>query len=342
MDTMISSVAGNGNQGYSGDGDLATDSTMDNPFHVEIDRAEQFLYFADCFNFRVRRVNLHTGIIENFAGVGTQGHSGDGGLAKLAEIDEIYAVQVDSNGDVYICQRFNPSIRKIDGSTGIITTVAGTGQPGSGDDNVIATESELMEPNDCVLDHQGALLIADVKDQKVRKLNLKTGLITTFAGTGVKEHTGDGGLASTAGIHGARAICVDSLGNTYICEREGNTVRRVDKSGTITTVAGTGEKGYTGDHGPSIEAEFNGPKAIRCDQFGNVIIVDTENHAVRIADVSTGKISTVAGGSVGPHGDGGDPLEAGLARPHGAITGRDGSMYIADSENHRIRLVKRR
>ena len=115
--------------------------------------------------------------------------------------------------------------------------------------------------------------------------------MSTFAGTGEKVHNGDGGKASEAGIFGARAVCVDGRGNTYICEREGNTLRRIDADGIITTVAGTGAKGYTGDGGPAIDCEFNGPKAIRCDADGNVLIVDTENHAIRKYDAATGIIS---------------------------------------------------
>ena len=136
-----------------------------------------------------------------------------------------------------------------------------------------------------------------------------------------------------------RLFC-DGRGNTYICEREGGSLRKVDSSGIITLIAGNGEKGYSGDGGPAIDAVFNGPKAIRCDSSGNVLVVDTENHAIRRIDVSTGIIDTVAGGRRGPEGDGGDALQAGLARPHGIVTDSRDAMYIADSENHRVRLVR--
>jgi DNA-binding beta-propeller fold protein YncE len=340
MNKKILTVVGDGNQGYSGDGGLSLRSQMDNPFHVELDPSGRFLYFADCFNFRIRKADLTTGIVENFAGTGNQGHSGDGGSALQADIDEIYAIQVDQNGDVYICQRFNPSIRKIDYATGIISTVAGTSIAGSGGDGIPANISPMIEPNDCVLDGKGGLLIADVQDQKVRLLDLQTGIISTFAGTGNKEHTGDGGPVAEAGIFEARAICVDKKGNTYICEREGNTIRRVDGNGVITTVAGTGETGYQGDGGPAAEALLNGPKAIRCDLDGNVLVVDTENHCIRLIDTSANTISTVAGGSEGPHGDGGPATDAGMARPHGVVAGLSGEFYVADSENHRVRMVK--
>lgn len=340
MNWTITSIAGNGEQGYAGDGGAATNATMDNPFHVDIDQSRGLLYIADCFNYCIRQVDMKTGAIITFAGTGETGHSGDGGPATKAQLDEIYAIQVDSNGDVYIVQRFNPTIRKIELATGIITTVAGNATVGHSGDGGPATEAQMKEPNDIILDGKGGLLIADVQDQRVRRLDLDSGIITTFAGTGEFAHNGDGGPAIEADIFGARAICVDGKGNTYICERGGNTLRRVDASGIITTIAGTGEKGYTGDGGPAIDAEFNGPKAIRCDNDGNILVVDTENHCIRKVDVSSGIVTTVAGGHVGPEGDGGDALKAGMARPHGIVVDNAGAFYVADSENHRVRVVR--
>lgn len=339
MVAIIQSIVGTGEQGYSGDGGPAKNATMDNPFHVDIDPYGQYLYIADCFNFMVRRLQLETGILECFAGDGSQGHSGDGGYATDASIDEIYAIQVDKSGNVYICQRFNPSIRLIDKNSGEINTVAGTGEKGSGEDGIAATESAMMEPNDCALDKDGNLLIADVQDQRVRKFNPITGLITTIAGNGAKEHSGDGGPAEKAGIFGARAVCTDKSGNIYICEREGNTIRKIDSQGIISTIAGTGEKGYKGDGSDARNALLNGPKAIRCDNEENVLIVDTENHAIRKINSENNVIDTIAGGILGPGGDGGPATEAGLARPHGVVTDSSGKSYIADSENHRIRTI---
>ena len=340
MTTSITSIVGNGEQGFSGDGGPAALATMDNPFHVEFDPLYRWLYIADCFNYAIRRLDMQTGELTSFAGTGESGHTGDGGPATEAKIDEIYAIQVDANGDVYILQRFNPSIRKIDIATGVISTVAGDTTVGYGGDGGPAIQAQMREPNDCILDGEGGLLIADIQDQRIRRLDIASGMINTFAGTGEKEHTGNGGLAIDAGIFGARAVCVDGRGNTYVCEREGNTLRRIDSDGIITRVAGTGATGYSGDGGPAIDCEFNGPKAIRCDGDGNVLIVDTENHAIRKYDASSGIITTVAGGHEGPDGDGGPAVGAGLARPHGVVVDGDGAMYIADSENHRIRVVR--
>ena len=132
---------------------------------------------------------------------------------------------------------------------------------------------------------------------------------------------------------------MDSRGNTYIAEREGNGVRKVDASGVMSTVAGTGERGYTGDGGPAIAADWGAPKAIRCDAQDNIIVVDTENHAIRKIDPTTGIVTTIAGGHLGGDGDGGPATSAGLDRPHGCGIASNGSIYIADSNNHRVRVV---
>jgi streptogramin lyase len=193
-------------------------------------------------------------------------------------------------------------------------------------------------------------LIADVSDWRLRRLDLKSGTIATFAGTGRpagknkidRKEIGDGGPAAKAVVIGARAVCVDGKGNTYICEREGNAIRKIDAAGTIHTVAGTGASGYGGDGGPALQATFKGPKGVRCDRQGNVYVVDTENHAIRKLDVKSGTVNTVAGGHRGSDGDGGDATGAGLDRPHGCVVGDDGTMYIADSNNHRVRVVRPR
>ena len=226
----------------------------------------------------------------------------------------------------------------MDGATGIISTIAGTGEPGYGGDGGPGTLAQLREPNDCYLDGRGGLLIADIQDQRIRRLDLDTGIITTFAGNGEKVRAGDGLPATQASILGARAVCMDGIGNTYIAEREGNGVRKVDTSGIMSTLAGTGERGYTGDGGPAIAATWGAPKAIRCDAAGDVIVVDTENHAIRRINAE-GIVTTIAGGHLGGNGDGGPATAAGLERPHGCGIGPDGTLYIADSNNHRVRAV---
>ena len=336
----IQTIAGTGEPGYSGDGGPAGRALLREPFMCDFDRQGN-LYFSEARNHTVRRVDLATGVITTVAGTGAEGYSGDGGPAVSATLNQIYALIIDANNDIYVVDRLNAAVRRIEAATGIITTVAGTGEPGYSGDGGPGNMAQLREPNDVFLDGRRGLLIADIQDQRVRRLDLATGIITTFAGNGEKERAGDGGPAKQAGILGARAVCMDSKGNTYICEREGHGVRKVDANGMMSTFAGTGERGYEGDGGPAITATWNGPKAIRCDLQDNIIVVDTENHAIRRIDATTGTVTTIAGGHQGGDGDGGNATEAGLDRPHGCGVDGQGNIYIADSNNHRVRVVGR-
>ncbi len=335
----IRTVAGTGDKGYAGDGGLATQARMSEPFMCAFD-PQGHLYVAEATNHCIRRIDASTGVVTTVAGTGSLGYSGDGGPATQATLNQPYALQVDTNGDIYIVDRLNAVIRKVEAATGRITTVAGTGTPGSGGDGGPGTHAQLREPNDCFLDGRGGLLIADVQDQRIRRLDLHMGLITTFAGTGDKARAGDGGPATAASIYGARAVCMDRLGNTYICEREGNGIRKVDAQGIMSTYAGTGERGYSGDLGPARSATWGSPKAIRCDQDNNLLVVDTENHAIRLIDAATEVVTTIAGGRRSGAGDGGPAIAAGLDRPHGCDVDALGRLYIADSNNHRVRVVE--
>jgi hypothetical protein len=341
----IDTIAGNGQKGYAGDGGPAPPALLDQPFHCDL--AGQFLYIAEAGNHCVRRLDLKSGTLTTVAGTGKPGYTGDNGPATRATLNEPYAVVADG-ADLYIVDRLNAAVRKVEGKTGIITTVAGTGVKGFSGDGGPGNKALLREPNDCCLDGKGGLLIADVSDWRIRRLDLKAGTIATFTGTGRpsgkkkidRKEIGDGGPAAKAVLVGARAVCVDGKGNTYICEREGNAIRKVDTAGNIHTVAGSGASGYSGDGGPALQATFKGPKGVRCDRQGNVVVVDTENHAIRRMDTKAGTIRTVAGGRRGPGGDGGSATDAGLDRPHGCVIAEDGTLYIADSNNHRVRVVR--
>lgn len=337
----IDAPVGTGAAGDSGDGGPAARAQLNNPFDVAFD-ARGNLYLSDTFNHRIRRVDARTGVITTIAGTGQKGFSGDGGPATQARLDEPYGVVVASDGTVYFADRLNGRVRRVDGQTGVITTVAGDGSGKFHGDGGPAAEAGLVEPNGVALDGQGNLYIADVAGHRIRRVRLETGQIATFSGSGKPQHSGDGGPASEASIHGARAVEVGPDGTVYILEREGNTLRAVDfASGRIRTIAGTGAKGFQGDGGPATAATFHGPKELAVDGKGNVFIVDTENHAIRRLDAQSGQITTVAGdGQRGGTGDGGAARAARLDRPHGVAVAADGSVWIGDTGNHRIRRVQ--
>jgi len=297
------------------------------------------LFVAEAKSHTVRRVDKASGVVTTVAGNGESGYSGDGGPGNQATMQEPYSLQVDGNGDVYVVDRLNAVVRKVDGSTGIITTVAGTGEVGYSGDGGPGNQAMLREPNDCFLDGKGGLLIADIQDQRIRRLDLASGIITTIAGNGEKERSGDGKPALDASFLGSRAVCMDSKGNTYVAEREGNGVRKIDANGIMSTVAGTGERGYEGDGGPALTATWGSPKALRCDAQDNIVVVDTENHAIRVVNADTGIVTTIAGGRLGGEGDGGPATEAAMDRPHGCGIDDQGNIFVADSNNHRIRVV---
>ena len=339
---IITTAAGTGEPGFGGDGGPATEALLNSPFDVGFDPAGN-LYFSDTLNHRIRRVDGRTGIIATVAGNGAAGYFGDGGPATAASFNEPYGIAIDHNGNIYVADRHNHCVRRIDGVSGIVTTVAGTGAAGYAGDGGPAARARLVEPNGLGLDSaQQYLYIADVADHRVRVVDLADGSIATFAGTGEPAHTGDGGPATAAGVFGARAVKAAPDGTVFILERQGSTLRAVDPdAGVIATVAGTGARGYSGDGGPAADAVFDAPKEFTLDPGGDILIVDTENHAIRRIYRRTGIVETIAGGRRGAEGDGGAATAAGLGRPHGAVVGPDGAIYIGDTENHRIRKLSR-
>jgi DNA-binding beta-propeller fold protein YncE len=336
---IITTMAGTGIAGFAGDGGPATRARLNGPFDLGFDVAGN-LYFSDTFNHRLRRIDAGSGMILTCAGSGEPGYSGDGGPAVRARLNEPYGIALDNKGNLYIADRHNHCVRRVD-PAGVITTFAGNGTAGFGGDGGPAAAAQMVEPNGLALDPaQARLFIADVGDHRVRVVDLASGTIATFAGTGAAEHSGGGGPAVAAGIHGARAVKLAADGTVYILERQGSTLRRVDpQSGVIATVAGTGARGYAGDGGPALAAVFDAPKEFTLDRDGNPLIVDTENHAIRRVDLSDGTVVTIAGGRRGSGGDGGPAELAGLDRPHGVAIGPDGAIYIGDTNNHRIRKL---
>ena len=341
-DWIITTAVGTGEKGFAGDGGPANAALLNGPFDVAFDAAGN-LYFSDTFNNRIRRVDARSGTISTVAGNGDKGYSGDGDPATEASLNEPYGIALDRAGNILIADRLNRRVRRIDAASGIITTLAGTGEAAYSGDGGPAARAGLAEPNGLAFDAgQRHLYVTDVADNRVRVIDLSTGTIATFAGTGAAEHSGDGGNASAAGTFGARAVKVGADGTVYILERQGSSLRAVDPaSGIITTIAGTTARGYGGDGGPALAAVFDAPKEMAIDRDGSLLIVDTENHAIRRIDRATGIISNIAGGRQGTSGDNGPATAAGLDRPHGAVVGPDGAIYIGDTNNHRIRKVMR-
>jgi sugar lactone lactonase YvrE len=339
---IISTVAGTGAQGYAGDGGAATQALLNNPFDLAFDPGGN-LCFSDTYNHCIRRIDKRTGIITTIAGTGQQGFSGDGGPAAEALMNQPYGIVIDRSGNIYVADRLNQRVRRID-TAGVITTLAGDGSGKFSGDGGPSMRAGLAEPNGLALDRDHrCLFIADVADNRVRAVDLGTGVITTFAGTGNGRHAGDRGPATDADVFGARAVALAPDDSLYVLERQGSSLRRV-RNGIIETVAGTGARGYEGDGYDARHAVLNAPKEMAVDSDGNVFIVDTENHAIRLIDAQSWVVTTIAGnGEAGPGGDGGAARSASLARPHGAVVGPDAVVYIGDSENHRVRkLVRQR
>jgi streptogramin lyase len=335
---IIGTAAGTGEQGRGGDGGPAIAAKLNNPFDLAFD-PDGNLNFSDTFNHRLCAVDARSGVIRTIAGTGERGFSGDGGPATAAMLNEPYGVVVDTDGNIFFADRMNRRVRKVD-TKGAISTVAGDGSGKYSGDGGPAAVAGLGEPNGLAL-KDGKLYIADVADHRVRVVDLNTGTIATFAGTGDARHDGDGEPAVKAGIFGARAVAFAPDGSLYVMERQGSCIRRIE-DGIIYTVAGTGARGYAGDGGNAREAVFNAPKEMAVAPNGDIFVVDTENHAIRMIDAATWTIRTIAGnGAAGPGGDGGPAELAGLARPHGAVVAPNGAVYVGDSENHRVRVLTR-
>ncbi|HTB12228.1 MAG TPA: hypothetical protein VK752_11680 [Bryobacteraceae bacterium] len=325
----ITTLAGTGSAGFAGDTGPATSALLDQPNGITLDSAGN-LYIADYLNARIREIS--SGVITTVAGDSILGFAGDNGAALSAELDDPVGAAVDSSGNVYITDEANNRIRKV--SSGVITTVVGTGKAGYVD-NVAATSGELNDPLGIAVDSSGNLYIADRSNNRVRKVS--GGIITTVAGTGTQGSGGDNGPATSANLNLPAAVAVDSSGNLYISEAGGNRIRKVS-NGTITTIAGTGKAGYSGDNGPATSAQLNDPIGIALDSAGNIYVADHTNYVIR--KISNGVITTIAGSNVaGLSGDGGSATTAQLDNPYGITVAANGNVYFSDAANNRIRML---
>ncbi len=335
---LIETIAGSGKQGFSGDGGPASGAELDNPFGV-VRGPDGALYFCEYTGQRIRRIGVD-GVLTTIAGTGVAGFTGDGGPALEGTFNKPHEIRFDANGDLYIVDMVNHAVRKIEMKTGILKTIAGTGEPGYSGDGGPAVKAQLKQPHSIQFGPEGDLYICDIGNHVIRKLDHETGIISTFAGTGKAGDTPDGSPIVGTPLRGPRSLDFDKAGNLWLATREGNQVFKFDlKAGKIHHIAGTGKGGFTGHGGPAVEATLSGPKGISVDEAGNVWLADCESHSIRMIDATTGRIELIAG--TGTKGDGadGDPLRCEMARPHGVYADPNGGIYIGDSEAHKIRVL---
>lgn len=342
----ISTVAGTGEKAFGGDGGPATAAKLDNPFGVIVG-PDGDIYFTDTGNHAVRKISRKTGAIATVAGTGGKsGYAGDGGPATEAHCYEPYEVRFHRNGDLYWVEMRNHIVRRLDGRTGLVHTVAGNGQAGFSGDGGPATAAQLKQPHSIQFDAAGeGLYICDIGNHRIRRVDLKTGLIDTWCGSGRAEPTPDGARVSAeTPLKGPRALDIDPNGDFWLALREGNQVFRIDmKARTLHHVAGSGAKGFD-PSGPAQTAKLSGPKGVAVSPDGKLIyLCDTESHTVRAIDLRNDPptLDVVAGdGQKGDGPDSPDPLKCRMARPHGVgVDPVTGDLYIGDSETHKVRKV---
>ena len=329
----VSTLIGTGTAGYS-------DQQVNNPYGLALG-PDDALYFCDLDNQRIRRIDLRTRKTTTVAGNGQRGYAGDGKPAVEASLNMPHEIQFDAAGHLYIAERDNHVIRKVDAKTGIISTHAGTGTAGFSGDGGAASAAQLRQPHSIAVDPtRRFLLICDIGNHRIRRVELATGLIDTVAGTGERLPTPDGAALKGTPLNGPRTMAFDAAGDWYLALREGNALYRIDaKSQTLHHVAGTGEQGYAGDGGQARQAKLSGPKGLAVGRDA-LYVADTENHVIRAVDLRTGVIRTVLG--TGQRGDGpeSDPRQCALSRPHSLLVHPRGSLYVGDSEAHRIREIR--
>jgi streptogramin lyase len=332
---VISTVAGTGTAGRSGDGGLGKYATLNGPFGVVADPSSH-VYIADRLNNIVRRIT-DDGRIVTWAGTGAAGYSGDGGAATAAMLNNVTGLACDGNGMLYIADKSNHRVRMVT-EDGRIVTIAGTGAAGYGGDGGPATAAMLANPFGVAVDQAGNVYIADQGNDRVRKIDAH-GIISTVAGNGTAGYGGDGGPATSAMLHGAYGVAVDYAGDLYIADVDNERIRKVDKAGIISTFAGMGTGGYSGDGGPATAAELYEPIGVATDYTGIVYIADAWNSRIRKVD-RDGTITTVAGvGIAGDGGDGGLADRASLRLPYGIAAGSFGDLWVGDYGNNKVRHI---
>ena len=367
-DGILHTLAGDGVPGDRGDGGPALEARLNGPHDLALDRQGN-IYFSDLLNQTYRRIDHATGIITRVAGSGRTGRGGDGGLATVAELDTTSGVAIDHGGNIFISSEWANTIRRIDADTGIIDTIAGLNarhypsesenirpslqgvqgttfgwepEPslkGYHGDGGPASEAAFHHPEHLAFDSVGDLYVCDNSNNRVRKIDMVSGIITTVLGNGQPASNGDGGPAVEASTNMPDAICIDTNDNLYVAEKHGFRVRKVDAAtGTVTTLVGTGNPGYGEEGLPGGKTACNSCESgLWADPDGTVFWSDCSGR-VRRYDGRTGIVTTVLGG-IGV-GDGGPASEAFLSGPGGISVGPDGEVYFADIWNQRVRVIR--
>ncbi|APZ94767.1 hypothetical protein [Fuerstiella marisgermanici] len=334
----VKTIAGNHTDGFSGDGGPAVDAAVSQPFGVVIG-PDKALYVCQVGSHVVRRIDMQTHTITTVAGTGEPGYSGNGGPATAAKLNEPYEVRFDKSGNMFFVEMINNIVRRVDAKTGVISLVAGTGEKGFSGDGGPAVKATFHRPHSIALDNSGNLYICDIGNHRVRKVELASGIVTTFSGTGERKPTPDGAKTSGTPLDGPRALDFDGKHSLILALREGNAVYRMDlQHGTLHHLAGTGKNGYTGDGGPAKMAKLSGPKGVALGPNGDIYLADTESHTVRVIRADSGNIETIVGDGKKGDGPDGDPLKCRMDRPHGVFVDDAGKVYIGDSSNHRVRV----
>ncbi|MGY4998852.1 NHL domain-containing protein [Streptomyces sp. 900105245] len=333
--SSISTVAGTGVAGFSGENEPAVSAQLHRPYGIAVDSTGT-LYFSDHSNHRIRKITTD-GRISTVAGTGGAGYSGDGGPAGSAQVNWPRAMAVDSAGAVYITDTNNHRVRKIT-ADGKICTVAGTGVAGFSGDGGPAVDARLHTPLGIAVDSNGVLYITDHGNHRIRRVTTD-GKITTVAGNGVAAFSGDDGPAISARLNAPHGLAMDGAGGLYIADYGNHRVRKITADGKISTVAGKGVAGFSGDGGPAASAQLNGPVDVVVDSTGTLYVSEYNNHRVRKI-TADGQISLFAGNGVAAFGGDGGPADAArLYNPFGLAVDCVDTLYIADFVNNRIRRI---
>ena len=332
---IISTFAGSGVQGNTGDGGLATSARLTSPYQMCLDPAGDILV-ADYSGNRIRKITP-AGMISTFAGTGASSSTGDGGQAAAASINAPNGIACDTSGNVYIAEEHGIRVRKVN-AAGVISTFAGTGVQGYAGDGGLATSAGFVLPEGVAVDTSGNVYIADAYGNRIRKVNT-AGIISTFAGTGTGGYNGDGLQATVTTLSTPYAVLPDNAGNVYISDSSNNRVRKVNAGGIVSTYAGNGSSAFAGDGGQATSASISGALGITLDSAGNLYIADQNNYRIRKV-TAAGVISTVAGNGIqGYSGDGGLATAAEVKVPEGVLIDAIGNLYIGDGANYVIRKV---